>query len=245
MSTKDSNPKDALGCKKPPLSTVSSAVLFEVGAAMLEGACKYGRHNYREVGVRSSVYYDATMRHLMAWWEGEDIDPDSGLPHVTKALASLAVLRDAQINEMVDDDRPPSLKPGWMAGVQERVTAILERYPEPVAPYTIDSTRTNPMEYEPPLIHVDSTDGQACFEPLKGEHVTQFEHANFIFSVCDGVPFCVVDRRGFPACVSNDYSLPVPHETEIIGRRAYLFREDLTEEEFRDIRDRIRQVLCR
>lgn len=58
-------------------------------------------------GVRSSVYYDATMRHLMAWWEGEDTDPDSGMSHITKAITSLVVLRDAMIQDMCTDDRPP------------------------------------------------------------------------------------------------------------------------------------------
>ena len=104
---KETNPKDAIGVRKAPMSTVSAAVLAEVGVAMLEGACKYGKFNYRAVGVRSSVYYDGTMRHLMAWFEGEDIDPDSGLSHITKAITSLVVLRDAMIHNLVTDDRPP------------------------------------------------------------------------------------------------------------------------------------------
>lgn len=106
-NSKPSNPKDLLGVRKAPMSTVSAAVLAEVGVAMLEGACKYGRHNYRAVGVRSSVYYDATMRHLMDWWEGTDIDPDSGMHHITKAITSLVVLRDAMIQGKAEDDRPP------------------------------------------------------------------------------------------------------------------------------------------
>lgn len=104
---KATNPKDAIGISKAPMSTVSAAVLAEVGVAMLEGSSKYGRHNYRAAGVRSSVYYDATMRHLMAWWEGEDTDPDSGMSHITKAITSLVVLRDAMIQGMCTDDRPP------------------------------------------------------------------------------------------------------------------------------------------
>lgn len=104
---KDTNPKDAIGISKAPMSTVPAAVLAEVGVAMLEGACKYGRSNFRIAGVRASVYYDATMRHLMSWWEGEDTDPDSGMSHVTKAITSLVVLRDAMIQDMCTDDRPP------------------------------------------------------------------------------------------------------------------------------------------
>lgn len=108
---KPTNPKDAIGIKKAPLSVVPMNVVAEIGVAMLEGASKYGRHNYRGVGVRASVYFDATMRHLIDWWEGVDLDPDSGMSHITKALASLTVLRDAQMQDKCEDDRPPRSKP--------------------------------------------------------------------------------------------------------------------------------------
>jgi len=135
MNTKDTNPKDAIGIKKAPLSTVPCAVLMELGVGMLEGACKYSRHNYRVAGVRGSVYYDATMRHLMSWWEGEDLDPDSGLSHITKAIASLVVLRDAMINNKMTDDRPPKLPEGWLNDLNAKAAALLEKYPEPKPAY--------------------------------------------------------------------------------------------------------------
>ena len=105
--TKLTNPKDIVGVRKAPMSTVPANVMAEIGVAMLEGSVKYGRHNYRIAGVRMSVYYDGTMRHLMAFWEGEDLDPDSGISHITKAIASLVVLRDAMMQKKVTDDRPP------------------------------------------------------------------------------------------------------------------------------------------
>ena len=138
MDAKETNPKDAVGIKKVPLSTVSALVLQELGVGMMEGARKYGRHNYRVVGVRSSVYYDATLRHLMAWWEGEDIDPDSGLSHVTKAICSLVVLRDAMINTMLEDDRPPveAEYHTHMGRLQSVVDSVFERHPTSVPAYT-------------------------------------------------------------------------------------------------------------
>lgn len=136
MIIKNSNPKDAIGIKKAPMSTVSAPVLMEMGLAMLEGDRKYGRHNYRVIGVRSSVYYDAAMRHLMAWWEGEDIDPDSGISHVTKALSCLSVLRDAMINEKFTDDRPPKIKDGWIQELNKKAAEIIERYPDAKDPHT-------------------------------------------------------------------------------------------------------------
>ncbi len=109
-SMKDTNPKDMIGSNKVRLSTVPANVMFDVALALTEGMVKYGRHNYRAAGVRSSVYYDAAMGHLMDWFEGEDVDADSGLSHVTKAIASLVVLRDAMHQGMLTDDRPPSSK---------------------------------------------------------------------------------------------------------------------------------------
>lgn len=138
-NSKDGNPKDAVGIKKVPFSTIPSEVMAEIGLAMMEGARKYGRHNYRVVGVRASVYYDALMRHITAWWEGEDIDPDSGLNHVVKALSSLTVLRDAMINEKLTDDRPPSLKAGWVARMNSTAAEVIEKYPDCVPPYTKNS----------------------------------------------------------------------------------------------------------
>lgn len=136
MSTKDTNPKDALGIRKAPFSTISAPVLAELGLAMLEGSLKYGRHNYRVAGVRSSVYYDAAMRHLTSWWEGEDLDPESGLPHLIKAMASLAVIRDGFIQGNVNDDRPPPAPAGWLSTLNETAKKLIARFPEPKAPFT-------------------------------------------------------------------------------------------------------------
>lgn len=135
-SIKESNPKDSIGIRKAPLSCVPATVLLELGVAMQEGAHKYRRHNYRAIGVRASVYYDATMRHLFSWWEGEDIDPDSGLSHVTKAIASLTVLRDAMIQSKFHDDRPPASAP-FVADLNARTAALADKFEgKSLPPYT-------------------------------------------------------------------------------------------------------------
>lgn len=155
---KPSNPKDALGIMKVPASTLSAPVSSEVGIAMLEGALKYGRHNYRAIGVRASVYYDAVVaRHMALWWEGEEEDPDTcelaeidtgfyngegkpvipgtGLSHITKAIAGLYVLRDAMIQGKFIDDRPPRTAAGWQTKHNKMVKALLKKYPTAVPPY--------------------------------------------------------------------------------------------------------------
>lgn len=139
--SKPTNPKDAVGIRKLAFSVLPWRVLAWVALAMLEGALKYGRHNYRASGVRASVYFDAVVgRHLSDWWEGIDIDPDSNLHHVVKAIAGLMVLYDSILQGNFVDDRPPRGNVD-VADLNARVAGLLDRYGE-VKPkhYTIADT---------------------------------------------------------------------------------------------------------
>ena len=124
---KPTNPKDKVGTFKPPQCFTPQTVVAELGVAMMEGGLKYGPYNWRESGVLASIYYDAARRHLDYWWEGEDIDPDSGLSHITKAIASLTVLRDAMIQDRFVDNRPPESLP-YKKEMEERVSELMKRY---------------------------------------------------------------------------------------------------------------------
>jgi len=46
------------------------------------GAKKYAPNNWRKVKDGRERYYAALLRHLTAWRKGEDLDPESGLPHL-------------------------------------------------------------------------------------------------------------------------------------------------------------------
>ena len=132
---KETNPKDVIGMKKAPISTLSCAVLFEMGLGMFEGARKYGRHNYRAMGVSATVYYDAAVGHLMDWFEGEDIDPDSGLSHVTKAMTALLVLRDSMLCGNWIDDRPlRNPNKLYKKSFNDKAKEIVEKYPDGAEP---------------------------------------------------------------------------------------------------------------
>jgi hypothetical protein len=124
---KPTNPKDAIGIRKAPLSTLPWRVLWGVGLAMMDGALKYGRHNYRAVGVRASVYFDAAQRHLGYWWEGEDLAPDSKLHHLDHAIACLMVTRDSIIQGNWTDDRPPA-QPIDADALNARAAALIEQH---------------------------------------------------------------------------------------------------------------------
>lgn len=134
---KSTNPKDALGIMKAPFSTMPMGVAYEIALAMLEGARKYGRHNYRIMGVKASVYYDAAIGHMATWWEGEDIDPESGIHHIGKAIASLTVLRDSMMMQNWKDDRPPRYPKGdELLRNHPGVSDLIQKYPNCVEPFT-------------------------------------------------------------------------------------------------------------
>lgn len=102
---KPTNPKDLIGSDKIPMHLFPQTATVYGAMALLEGAAKYGRANWRKIGVRASIYYDACMRHLTKWFEGQEIDEDSGLPHLAHALACIAIIIDAKEANKLKDDR--------------------------------------------------------------------------------------------------------------------------------------------
>jgi hypothetical protein len=106
--TKPTNPKDVLAQARLPIGVVPSTVLVALTVSLTEGALKYGRHKWRIAGVSNKTYHDACLRHLERWWNGEECDPVTTVPHLYSALACLAILVDAKACNMVTDDRPPS-----------------------------------------------------------------------------------------------------------------------------------------
>ena len=139
-TTKPTNPKDSVSIRKARwFSYIPVRVMIGVGLALLEGARKYGRHNYRPAGVLASVYVDAVVcGHITKWWEGQDIDKESGLNHIDKAIASLVVLRDSMLEGNWVDDRPPAVKDldAMFEEADRQAIAIIERYPDPKPAHT-------------------------------------------------------------------------------------------------------------
>lgn len=73
--------------------------------AFTYGANKYGDWNWSK-GIAHTRLFGATLRHMWAYFKGEDIDPESGNHHLDHALASLAMLRASIQNSLGIDDRP-------------------------------------------------------------------------------------------------------------------------------------------
>jgi hypothetical protein len=104
-ASKDGNPKDRIGSDKLPLHLWPATATAMGCLGFLNGMLKYGRCNFRAIGVRASIYHDAAKRHLDAWFEGEECDPDDGVPHLSAALACIAIIVDAEAAGKLNDDR--------------------------------------------------------------------------------------------------------------------------------------------
>jgi hypothetical protein len=101
----DNNPKTRVALGKPRLSDVPPVALFALGAAMSDGASKYGRYNWRDTSVTASIFYDAMMRHLVDWYNGEEYAHDSKIHHLGHIMASCAIILDGMRNGKFNDDR--------------------------------------------------------------------------------------------------------------------------------------------
>lgn len=102
----DANPKDLLGALKVSLTKLPPAALLHAAKAMMNGASKYGPYNWRDKKVLAGIYVDAALRHTLAWFDREELAPDSGVHHLGHAMACLAILLDAQESGCLLDDRP-------------------------------------------------------------------------------------------------------------------------------------------
>jgi hypothetical protein len=127
MTTKQSNPKDAIGSNKLPLHLWPETATAVGCLGLLDGMLKYGRSNWREAGVRASIYVDAAKRHLNKWFEGQECDADSGLPHFAHALACLAIMVDARAAGKLIDDRQ---YPGGYIELLDELTPHVARLKE-------------------------------------------------------------------------------------------------------------------
>jgi hypothetical protein len=102
----DDNPKTVHGVAKCPLHLIPPPALLAEAEVFGLGAKKYGAYNWREHRVSASVYQAAALRHLMAWWDGESTDPESGQSHLAHARACLGIVLDAEKHGRLNDDRP-------------------------------------------------------------------------------------------------------------------------------------------
>ena len=93
---------------KVALSLIPFHLLAGCCRVFMGGQLKYTAWNWAS-GMKWSVCFDCTLRHLFKWWFlGEDIDPESGEHHLDHCFANLFMLRHYVDNYKEGDDRPPA-----------------------------------------------------------------------------------------------------------------------------------------
>ena len=197
--TKPTNAKDVAAALagRVPMHLFPMTALIEGNLGFLEGALKYGAYNYRVGGVQATVYFSAMMRHMVAWLNGEDIDPKSRLNHVTKAMCCCAVLIDAINGGHLKDDRPVAGPEAEMLEeYTDHVRWLVESFPDPVAPflatdYPVAEEAEEPETQSPPVhYYVEGTTIQA----IAGAHV--FDDGRYAIQLHEGGWIMVDEKEG-------------------------------------------------
>lgn len=92
------------GKKLAQIGSMDVMPLLELGKVAGFGAQKYAAYNYLK-GYEWSLSYNACLRHLVAFWMGEDRDPESGLPHLAHAMWHCSAMLSFSIRGLGTDDR--------------------------------------------------------------------------------------------------------------------------------------------
>ena len=66
-------------------SLVPTSSLLEIISVLEFGAKKYTQGGWKTVPNAKERYFNACVRHLTAWWGGEENDSESGLSHLAHA----------------------------------------------------------------------------------------------------------------------------------------------------------------
>lgn len=89
---------------KPMIELIDPSFLLVLGDVLSYGAAKYEPENWRK-GIPAGRLYGALQRHLIAFQNGEDMDQESGLPHLGHAACELMFLYWTVANLPDLDDR--------------------------------------------------------------------------------------------------------------------------------------------
>ena len=78
---------------KPRHSLLPKGSISSIIAVLEFGAKKYEANNWQKVDNAKERYYDAAMRHIDSWWNGEKFDQETEIHHLAHAATNLFFLK--------------------------------------------------------------------------------------------------------------------------------------------------------
>jgi hypothetical protein len=90
---------------KPDMSLIPLCTMEDEARVWMYGKNKYAAWNWAK-GMPWSVPLACLLRHLGAWQRGEEVDLESGLPHLAHAMCNLRMLTLYAKTYPEGDDRP-------------------------------------------------------------------------------------------------------------------------------------------
>ncbi len=104
--------------EKPQYSAFPWKACPKIMETLIDGAIKHGWRNWQK---RDKAFFlEAYLRHHMSMVSGEEIDPESGHPHMWHAAANLLIYMDLESREeavklAADIERAKQNKPDFPA----------------------------------------------------------------------------------------------------------------------------------
>lgn len=91
---------------KPRLDLIPPQAMIDIAKVLAYGAGKYSDHNWRENGgMKYSRLYAAAQRHMLAFWDGESEDEETGVSHLAHAACCIIFLMTYETTDAGVDDR--------------------------------------------------------------------------------------------------------------------------------------------
>ena len=119
---------------KHPLKFTPLHLLEPANRVWAYGVNKYAAWNWAK-GMPWSVPYECMLRHLAAWYRGEDTDPESGESHLGHIMCNVLMLEHFKTAFTEGDDRPKlEFQPGGLPDAAQG-PGESSRVPSPATSY--------------------------------------------------------------------------------------------------------------
>jgi len=151
---------------KPRYELIAPEFLHGLAKILTFGAEKYDDRNW-EKGMAWGRPFGALQRHLWAWWNGEEIDAETGKSHLHHAACCLMFLSAYEARNIGLDDRKLLPKPFCSPDLFENVTLtrklqaenrIME---EPELPWQDEADAINISAFKHLVLRLDTDDDMA------------------------------------------------------------------------------------